>query len=268
MRTPVDISRFLYSPGRKLLGLAIKLVNKPGALLTTLEVISRKYRINILHIDASSRPENPEVTVFYILDLTDLALDVRKLVSELRELDTVLDVEVIEPVLPGFVYDTARFPVLVSGRRAVIFDELLLRGLSEFRERYGSVASAFLYYQGYSIGQRLHRAYVEEYPSYRTPQEMIHVLRARFQAMGLGILEVAGASYDVNKYRIVLRLHECFECRGLEREGKRAPVCHFVRGLLAGFFTALLRAKTGTCTERACTVQGSPYCEFEVAVQQ
>lgn len=50
-----------------------------------------------------------------------------------------------------------------------------------------------------------------------------------------------------------------------EAEGSRSvlPECHFVRGMLAGFFEEVVGAPVES-NEAACEAQGSPRCEFTV----
>lgn len=51
------------------------------------------------------------------------------------------------------------------------------------------------------------------------------------------------------------------------KHGKNEPMCHFIRGMCAGFLEAYLKKKARNIDQVACAALGASYCMFEVTFE-
>jgi predicted hydrocarbon binding protein len=49
--------------------------------------------------------------------------------------------------------------------------------------------------------------------------------------------------------------------------GKNEPMCHFIRGMYAGFLESYLNKKATKSEQVACVAIGAPYCTFEITLE-
>jgi len=177
-----------------------------------------------------------------------LAEDLRELVRELRDRNVTIVSE--EEVVDFF------FPVTFLGKRAIIlskrFYETLIKRLSE---KLGPGYSAILYYIGAEIGRHLCEAHAEALGS--DLDGLIKILRGMFSCLGLGRLNV-----DLRAGKAIVKVYDSFECELFE-EG---PSSHFVRGLLAGWISAMFGVDVSQVKsfEVKCIAKGDPYCEIVI----
>ena len=177
-----------------------------------------------------------------------LAEDLRELVRELRDRNVTIVSE--EEVVDFF------FPVTFLGKRAIIlskrFYETLIKRLSE---KLGPGYSAILYYIGAEIGRHLCEAHAEALGS--DLDGLIKILRGMFSCLGLGRLNV-----DLRAGKAIVKVYDSFECELFE-EG---PSSHFVRGLLAGWISAMFGVDVSQVKsfEVKCIAKGDPCCEIVI----
>jgi hypothetical protein len=151
--TPLDVGRFMLLPGRKLCGFFVRAKSEPGVLRNILNILAkRKARLKYLTYFMPLGSEDIKNAIFF-LDITDCKVSPETLVSEVRESQFVMDVQMIKPKSEGLIADSISNPLLMGGERAVIMRSSgyigLIKGIGE---RFGSAGEAFLYYNGVEIG--------------------------------------------------------------------------------------------------------------------
>jgi len=259
-KKPFEIVPIVYDKGRDLHGLMITLKNRPGALASVTDSLAEK-NVNILYVRvpplsfASERAD-----VFFAIDLTDTGVKVEKLITDLMLLELVENVRQLGelPGMPGFVFDAEHFPLTVSGRRAIVFNEPVIISLARTaRERLGEIANVMLWYVGLFLGETLCEWYAREY---RPPsrENLVNILGVKSFSLGWFSLDFFEMNLEHKKVR--LRITGSWES---EFASKRVPSCAWLRGIFSGFFGKLFE-KEVHATEVKCQAQGYPFCEFVI----
>ncbi|RLG60354.1 hypothetical protein DRN86_02725 [Candidatus Geothermarchaeota archaeon] len=181
---PLDLSREIYAPHRKLYGFALRVKNKPGVLFRITKVLA-ELRINILGFSASTlRPEAEEAVIVLLTDCGRIIKPCDKVLKDLRSLEGVIDAEGIEPNKFGALFDVVHFPLQVHGERGVIFCEPILRGMIEvMRRQIGPGMNAILWKAGYYGGAEVAKEFEERY-KLKSPEDQFEMLK--FKAVALG----------------------------------------------------------------------------------
>ncbi|MGB9718225.1 MAG: V4R domain-containing protein [Thermoproteota archaeon] len=68
-------------------------------------------------------------------------------------------------------------------------------------------------------------------------------------------------NFNVEKGEAEVRIYQSFECE--TGKGSETPYGHFIRGVLAGFFSNIFE-KDVKAVETKCIARGDPYCEHMV----
>lgn len=156
--------------------------------------------------------------------------------------------------------------------RNVLASEDFIIGLIEgLEEEVGSASGVVMYNIGQEWGKRdadfFHQWFFSEY-EYDKPLKQLnlaYVLEAwwwPFTAQGWGNWEV-DMSAQKNGFMFV-NIFDSAVARTLGDVGK--PVCHIYAGLLAGFFSNLVK-KDLNCIEIQCYSMGETYCKFLIGKQ-
>ncbi len=128
----------------------------------------------------------------------------------------------------------------------------------DLEELFGVAGDAILYKGGYKVGGDLVKYYrnIAEEKNLDIYDIMSSV--GWYFGWCIGILIEKGEKYKVIVY-------DSFEAESyLKREGKtEKPVCHFLRGVLAGIISEVNGEKY-KAVEKKCKAMGDEYCEFEV----
>lgn len=151
--------------------------------------------------------------------------------------------------------------------REILASEDFIVGLIQgLEEEVGSASSVVMYNIGKSWGvkdaQFFNNWFPSEYgydPSFKQ-SNLAYVLEAwwwPFISQGWGNWEV-DMSEQKNGFMFI-NIFDSAVARTLGNVGK--PVCHLYAGLLAGFFTELIR-KQLSCIEIQCYAMGETYCKF------
>ncbi len=105
----ISIDRFLFSPGRRLVGFIVKGVSKRGVLASVVNLFSDR-RLNIAYCSTKAAIEGEEGRILLFVDLTGSPLNPHSIADELEGIDAVREVEIIESAVKGFIADTS-FPL-------------------------------------------------------------------------------------------------------------------------------------------------------------
>jgi predicted hydrocarbon binding protein/ACT domain-containing protein len=258
---PFSIQRFMFYRGRKLYGLVVEAISRPGVLAAvTLKVAEKGLDITYCSTRTVKAEERGIILLF--IDFTDSEVDPCSLADEVKALDPIERVEVIKPTLKGYIADTVSFPLFTNSSRAVIMEESILRGLFlDFRTRLGSGGEAMLYHLGLEAGKR-RGDYVNRMAEEIGVQEVVEkveIASGIFRSLGYGIIEVQ--ELRVEPPYAYVRIHRSIECElGV---GADRPFSQFLRGAIAGLFTALFNREM-FAEEKLCIAAGDTHCEFEV----
>jgi len=121
--TPLDLCRVIK--GERVYGFLVKGVAKTGRMAKLLTAVA-ELRLPLVYIINSTPVEvgRPSTfMVFYNFKDADVKPEEVKevLKKAARDMGLSVDVEIIEPVIPGVVVDTKHFPIRFFGERAAIF---------------------------------------------------------------------------------------------------------------------------------------------------
>ncbi len=251
-----SIDRFLFSPGRRLIGFIVRGVSKRGILASLVNLFSDR-GIDIAYCSSKAAMEGEGGRILLFVDLTDSPVNPHSIADELRDVDAIEGVEVIESNVEGFIADTS-FPLIIGSARAVILDDSALKGLLvKFRERLGTGAEAMLYHIGLEVGKERWR-YILRMADEIGAERFIDrasIAAEVFRSMGYGILRIRELREETP--HVTLEVWDCIECQ-LGR-----PFSQFIRGLLAGL-TSIIYEREMYAMENRCIAVGDPYCLFEI----
>ncbi len=254
----LDIGRVIIDKYRKIYGFMILARNIPGSFYSILETFA-KNKLNIVYASTSKPTFEDYTNLLLYVDFTGSKIKPETIVDELKKNSNVKSVRSMKPITDGVVIDTAHFPLTIGGRRAIVLRKPIFEALIKgFREKFGSVGEAFLYYIGYEIGKEALRSHYKMSVS-KNSDELVRLSEALFKAVGWGKLKIL--EYSSSECFAIVIVEESFEC---ELAGKRdKPYSQFIRGTLAGWFSELTNKKC-SAEETKCIAKGDPYCEFHI----
>jgi len=258
--TPLDLCRVVK--GKHVYGFLVKGIAKIGRMAKLLTAVAGLgiplvYVINSTPVEVG-RPST--FMVFYnFKDVNVKPEEVKQTLEKAaRDMGLSVDVEIIEPVVPGIVVDTKHFPILFLGERAAILRKSVLEGwFLGVRKRFGTAAEVLLYYEGVEMGSRVYDDYVKAGVK---KGDLWKLLSATLFAGGaLSRMEVEFGE------PMTVRMWDSMECE----IGKGSETCfsRWTRGLIAGFASKYFGKKV-TVVETRCIAKGDPYCEFTVMVEE
>ena len=250
-----------FRPGCKLAEFSIQMQNKVGVISSLSQAVS-KHNVKILSglHDAPSLADRASWAFF--ADFTGADIAPEALASQLRSLPSIIDVRCRTSV-DGFITDTMHFPRLLGSERAIIVRSVILESIiGRIKSMLGeesSSAKVILYQIGEASGQDAFDSVKAVLGVDFMRKNLARVLTL-FTALGWGILELKAV--DLNAKTAYIYIQGGFEC---ERSTKSAtaPQCHFVRGMLGGWFSRLFESKIAI-TETQCEAKGNPVCVFQV----
>ena len=260
---PLDLSRFILDPNRRIFFTSLTLVNKPGVLASTLSLLA-KHEINILGIVSESISKKEVVEVSMFIE-TSSPISANELESKLKDemsrekIEVVKELKVFEH-LKGFDADVYHFPLTVGPVRVVVFPlPVLVAMVKNLRTSLNPTAvQTILWYAGREIGSSMKEGHERAFAT-RDIDSISALLRVDLALLGWSLVEIV--KLDKEKRSATLRLFDNWEC-GMFK-GSSEPQSHFIRGLLAGFFSSLFKVEM-EAKETKCIAKGDPYCEFEI----
>ena len=250
------------NPDEDVYEIRIKLKDVPGAVAKAANIIAES-QMNIKTSTLFNSPINKKEgfwTAF--IDSSKSKIEIGELARKLRELDVVLDVSIEKP--EPVLYDIMHFPMLHGEQRAILFPLMLLRNLFEEIEKIltPSGFAAVFYNAGKKSGENYVRYYKEKF-GLKSKEELIKALIMGTSAVGWG--KVDTHILDLNTLTGNIKIRQNIEAVLREKKATQ-PVCHWTRGFISGYLTAL----TGVdieILETKCLAKGDEYCEFEVKVK-
>ncbi|MBC7112768.1 MAG: hypothetical protein H5T34_01885 [Candidatus Methanomethyliales bacterium] len=200
-----------------------------------------------------------ETLILAFLDMTEADISHDDLIAELKSTEYLIKLEVIMPLVDGFIADTLSHPLKAGKNRIVIFRELGYRGLlTEIRKLFGVGGEALLYHTGFTTGIEFAKLHKEtaELINLKEPMEIFKKVSAiMFQWAGFGKMHVKRLSQDHGE----IEVEDSFECE--LGKGRVTAYSQFVRGMIAGILAELF-GKGFTVMEEECIAKGDPVCKF------
>ena len=257
---PFQVQRLLYRQGRRLYGIIVEAFSKPGVLALISSMLAER-NLDIIYCTAIAA-EDKRGGIIFLVDFTDSDAMPQSVAEELKSLEFIEDVTIIEPIVDGFLIDDATFPIMLGRRRALILDDGMLRGIFiSFRERLGSGGEAMLYHLGLEAGRSRgrHAATLAQRVGIKSLDKGLETVAKALKALGYGIIEFI--ELQENPPRARVRIYNSIECE-LGR-GAGHPFSQYIRGLITGIASEFFKREM-TAREVKCIAMGDPYCEFEL----
>lgn len=264
-RLPKSLFAIDFKPTAKLAQFSIEMRNVVGALQEQTDSVG-KHGVNILS-GFHDAPLSAETGVWsFFADFTKADIEPEALATELSSHRSVLKVH-CKRSEDGFITDTMHFPVEVGKERAIIVRaSILVSILERIKAIFGPEsrsAQVILHQIGEAGAQR-----VFESVRTMTGPDFIknNVARALslFTAVGWGIIDVKTVNLEGKTAEV--HVEAGFESADSRNTSSTAR-CHFIRGLLTGWFSQLFERKIGV-TETQCIAKGDPACVFLVKPNQ
>jgi predicted hydrocarbon binding protein len=235
--------------------------NTVGVIAALSPAIS-KHNVKILSglHDAPSSAENASWAFF--ADFMDGDIEPEALATELRSFPSVIEVRCRSSV-DGFITDTMHFPHLLGSERAIIVRSVILESIiGRIKSMLGeesSSAKVILYQIGEASGQHVFDS-VKAVIGVEFIRKNVARALSLFTALGWGILDLKAV--DLNAKTAYIHIQHGFECESYTKSAT-APQCHFVRGMLGGWFSRMFESKMDI-VETECEAKGNSVCVFQV----
>ncbi len=250
-----------FKPNVKLAQFSIEMRNAPGAMQQQAELVA-KHGVNVLSGFHDAPVLAEKGTWSFFGDFTKADIEPEALAAELRSLRPVVKVR-FASTKDGFITDTMNFPVLLGNERAIIVRaSILLSIIDRITSIFGpesKSAQVILHQVGEAGGQRVFES-VKTMIGFDFIRKNVARTLNLFTALGWGILNVKAVDLDTKTAEIHIK--EGFESADSGNTAT-APQCHFIRGLLTGWFSQLFERKINA-TETQCVAKGDPFCIFRI----
>ncbi|RLG73969.1 MAG: hypothetical protein DRO23_07815 [Thermoprotei archaeon] len=257
---PFNIPLIYINPEEKIAEIYVEC--SPECLGEVFRVLS-KYEIKLGNI---SRTTDKICLTLFITKFKDK----KKVEKELLKLDCVKTTIVFSDVLmeKGLGVDVFHYPIMIVDSHALIFNaRFLIETYIGLRERLGASADVIFYHFGFHYGYYAAKELSERFnikPGMLYDVKEIGEMFSRIARIsGWGFFEID--YINVIEERMGIRFFDSWTARIYkELKGQsKEPVCHMVRGMIAGVATAIT-GKQYRATEVLCAAKGDPFCYFEV----
>jgi predicted hydrocarbon binding protein len=254
---PKRVMTSVYEPGKTLILGVLEISDEPGSLAEVAGILS-KSGVNLRQSEsyASSIGTN---AIWSFIGEVGHDFDLKSIENAFHVSPRVKNCELVKSD-SGFLSNTLQFPIeTTQGARLMLLSpSLLTSAFAEMKKIFGTGGNTLLYNEGLAAG----REYTSSIPRELLALGMDRTLKRDkdpigiFVSLGWGLLEMVEAPPD--KSKIVVAIRENFEAVGMKATG---PNCQFVRGFLAGSFSAAV-GRMLQCTETECIAAGDPACVF------
>jgi len=106
---PFGVQRFMFYRGRRLYGLIVEAISRPGVLAAVTDKIAKR-GLDITYCSTRTVKAAERGLILLFIDFTDSDIEPTTLARELRELEPIVDVRLIKPKYEGFISDDVSFP--------------------------------------------------------------------------------------------------------------------------------------------------------------
>ena len=250
-----------FRPNTRLAQFSIEMQNIVGAIQEQAETMA-KHGVKILSGFHDAPTVAERGTWSFFADFTEADSEPDALAAELRTHRSVLKVR-CQTTKDGFITDTMHFPVLLGDERTIIVRaSILVSIINRIKAIFGpdsKSAQVITHQLGVAGGQSVFESTKAVIGFEFIGKNVARTLNL-FTTLGYGILDVN----SVNLYAKTAEIHvrNGFESAGSANTSSE-PQCHFIRGLLAGWFSQLFETKIEVIETR-CEAKGDPNCVFQI----
>jgi len=186
---PLDLGRLVVlDAGQKWYGLVLETGFEKSVVRRLAEIAENVGSIIRFIKVSMAEPSEQLAKPIHFMDFSNTSITPEEILRIVRKERFVKNAHLLTPNSIGILYDDHFFPLVISGRRAVIFRRRVYENLfNGIREKFGTAGEAMLYYQGYAIGQRMCQAYMEDH-GLKDPTELAELLMIDAKTLGWGIL--------------------------------------------------------------------------------
>lgn len=253
---PKRVMTFEYVPGKTLVLGSVEIRDVVGALAKAAEQAGRLGIDLTTSVSYSIKEEKKAVWSFF--GVVGPGFDVEKAEGSLRASSAVLSCK-LKLSQGGLISDTFQFPVKSGNDRVMILaPEAMTAMFSRMKKLFGSGGDVLLYEQGHAVGKTGAEGLIPTLSLQRMKDPDPDVLGI-YAALGWGVMEMVERTPDLS--RLVIVVKDNFETVGVKAP---APNCQFVRGVLAGWYSAV-SGRTLSCKETECIAAGDPACRFTLS---
>ena len=259
---PKIIATFVPTGGRRIVELALEILNKPGSIAKISSLLA-EHNINILWGFHAAAPEDKvEIWGLFVEVPKDLNLD--ELISKLKSLNVVYSVRYSERKYGQFLVDTLYYPVLTTtGDQVALLSWNECAELFKYiREKYGIDALR-------EIGKRLIKKFAKNMSKTLKGMELSEDGLMKYIADALTVKGYG--KFEVKEIRetegiVVFSATENIECSTLKELKENAW-----KGLIVGMLEELAKEVFGRevkVKEVMCKCIKQPYCEYIVKYKE
>ncbi|MBN2110852.1 MAG: hypothetical protein JW705_07195 [Methanosarcinaceae archaeon] len=195
--------------------------------------------------------ENPSIGKYVIFTEVEKGRDVSSVVTELKGLDVVLDVEY--GTSRNQVMQSVEFPLSLFGERAIILRARTFVDILRIVNEHVPQAEGIQMHTGIRSGTaavRLLREFIDI-----DENNCFDLLKELFMASGWGLLEY---DIDIRSLTGSIRNRDCFIYDAYKEN--EFPVCAYISGFFAGFISEATK-RTVQVQEVQCMATGDTFCE-------
>jgi len=244
--------RLFEAKGRRIIQVSVLAENVPGIIAQVSALVADR-GINILW-GVHHAAEDP-AKAWWCFFIEAQGISASELESLIKGSPGVVEVYASEANVGQMVLDKHHGTQRLGPDIVVEFRHGWITGMfREMYKRWGEDGKRILTHMGFYGGRR-------SYPEWR---ERFGLEGKELVEAALGVIQTLGwteswkvVEFDPSACRAVVRLIGAFEAR----EPADEPICHFLRGVLTGFFTEMF-GEACYGTETKCQAVGDPYCEF------
>jgi predicted hydrocarbon binding protein len=242
---------YVFSPGKMLLHMVVKMKDTPRAYATVLQLVGSK--VNLIETVTYSVEDGAIFSGFAeALLSTERPEELRELISKSP---VVLDC-IVTGSPSGILVDTFHKGLETSsGDPLMMFRRKgLVRMFDEIAKLSGKDWEALLFNEGVAVGESDASEILQSWnPGFMA--DGFPVLVSLFSAFGWGD---ATPMDRPDPGKVGISMLDCFECSSGRHENRS---CSFVQGFLVGSARTLLGRKV-KCEEPVCRFKGDDHCEF------
>lgn len=244
---------FRRSVGR-LAHITLGIVDKPGSLRAVLAALPEG-GVDLLMVNVSNQTGERVAEGHIFAEIAPLVAP-GELEQLLEKIPEVHHVRIQWDVQGRLIDDSYPLRLAELDRALLLSARSFAEACNRMRDTMGPGGAVLLYEFGRQLGREfalyalrvLGRDFVRSNLAYSS---------RLLSSMGWGWVELRDVDWVAG--RVTLRVHESFEC--YRAEPGMGPRSQFVRGVLAGAYSALVEAPM-SCDEVACRAQGNSECEF------
>jgi predicted hydrocarbon binding protein len=250
-----------FKPDGKLAQFMIEMGNVVGAMQEQAQTVA-KHGVRILSGFHDAPTVAERGTWSFFADFTGANIEPEVLATELRSLRSVLKVR-CQSTADGLIVDNMHFPRVLGTERAIIVRSAVLASMIDRINSIFGSESKSAHVVLHQVGEAGGLAEFE-FAKAVTGADFIKKNVSRtfnlYTALGYGITNLT--AIDFERKAAEMHVRDSFECKR-SSDPSGAPQSHFIRGLIAGWFSQLFETKMDVI-ETQCVAKGNPACVFQV----